>query len=506
MTLLVGIAPEHAAAFVAGLVALVIVPFLKGGSRSTVDRWAAALLGYAAAVHLFLPLGHRDGALLTAGMLASGVLFAVLTWRAHLGRGWRIGTAILAPLTVLAYLLNGEDADQVGVLTALLELTAFGLAVATTRKVGRVFGSIGTVAAVFLAGAVIWVESFVAHQAGSTDSQSPSVGHSHAGQHEHLARAQAGVIMRPLIGDHHATPEQTAAAIALSERRPRRRWRRYAKLSDALAAGYRLPDRRSGPAWMCTWSILSTKRTVVRVDPERPEMLVYAIDGGKATLLGVVFVMERAGDAGSGTGRPDHAVARTQPLRFAYPARDRHRHSLRRLPLVLRDDHDCRDDAPMDRRATRRPVRRRRGQGVGERLPPGARYRPVNACLARVGGLSGAGACSSKEEKPIAFPSAHRRAVGFARRLRPASPSPSPVAVADQADGGAQCLGRLQAHRDRRDRRVGDSGEPEAVLRPGGGWHRLLARRVRGRDRCGAGRRAQLDSREEVALPADLAV
>ena len=61
-----------------------------------------------------------------------------------------------------------------------MELTAFGLAVATTRKAGRVLRlDRDCVSAVFVAGAVIWVESFVAHQAGSTDSQSPSVGHRH---------------------------------------------------------------------------------------------------------------------------------------------------------------------------------------------------------------------------------------------------------------------------------------------------------------------------------------
>ncbi|GIH04385.1 hypothetical protein Rhe02_24520 [Rhizocola hellebori] len=301
-TLLVGIAPEHAAAFVAGLLALVIVPLLKGGSRSTVDRWAAALLGYSAAVHLFLPLGHRDGALLTAGMLASGILFAALTWRAHLGRGWRIGTAILAPVTVLAYLINGEDADQVGILTALLELTAFGLAVATTRRVGRVFGAIGTIFAVFLAGAVIWVESFVAHQAGSTDAQSPSVGHSHEGQHEHLARAQAGVIMRPLTGDHHATAEQTAAAIALANA-TKAAVARYSKLSAALAAGYKYPlGSRTGMD--VHMENPEYKKDGRAVDPERPEMLVYAIDGGKATLLGVVYVMEKAGEPGVAPGGP----------------------------------------------------------------------------------------------------------------------------------------------------------------------------------------------------------
>ncbi len=301
-TLWVGIAPEHAVGLFAGLIAMVAVFFVKGGSRSTVDRWAAALLAYSAAVHLFLPFGHRDTALLTAGMIACGAAFAVLAWRAHLGRGWRIGTAVLAPLTVVAYLVRSEDADQVGILTALLELTAFGLAVATTRRVGRVFGSVATVFAVFLAGAVIWVESFVAHQATSTDAQAPSVGHSHEGGHEHLARAQAGVIMRPLTGDHHATPQETAAAIALTSA-TKAAMAKYAKLSDALAAGYKYPlGSRSGMDVHMEHP--EYKKDGRAVDPQRPEMLVYAIDGGKATLLGVVFVMERAGDAGVAPGGP----------------------------------------------------------------------------------------------------------------------------------------------------------------------------------------------------------
>jgi hypothetical protein len=211
-----------------------------------VDRWAASLLAYAAAVHIFLPFGHQDGPGLTAALIADGAVFGVLAWRAHVGRGWRIGTAILAPLTILAYLIRGEDGDQVATLTALAELTAFGLAVATSRKVGRVFGSVGTVFAVIVAGAAIWVTTFKAHQAASADAQDPSVGHSHAEGHEHLARAQAGVIMRPLGPGAKATAAQTAAAIALASN-VKKAAAKYAQLSDALAAGYKYPlEKRTG--------------------------------------------------------------------------------------------------------------------------------------------------------------------------------------------------------------------------------------------------------------------
>lgn len=297
-----GIAPEHFAALVAGLLALCVMPLLKGGSSSTVDRWAAALLGYSAAVHLFLPIGHRDTALLTIGMVLDGAAFAVLAWRAHIGRGWRIGTAILAPMTVIAYLVRSEDADQVGILTALIELTAFGLAVATSRKVGRVFGSIATVLAVFLVGAVIWVESFIAHQATDTNSQSPAVGHSDDGGHEHLARAQAGVIMRPLGADHHATAEETAAAIALTAS-VKQGTAGYSKPSDALDAGYKFAfGAQTG--MNVHLENEQFKKDGRQLDPARPEGLVYAIEGGKATLLGAVFEMERAGDPGLAPGGP----------------------------------------------------------------------------------------------------------------------------------------------------------------------------------------------------------
>jgi hypothetical protein len=45
-------------------------------------------------------------------------------------------------------------------------------------------------------------------------------------------------------------------------------------------------------------------------------MLVYAIGGGRATLLGVVFVMEVAGEPGR-PRRRDHLLARAQPVHLA---------------------------------------------------------------------------------------------------------------------------------------------------------------------------------------------
>ena len=291
-----GVAPEHAAALIAGLLALAVVPFLRNGSRDHVDRCAAALLGFTAAVHLFLPFGHLGG--MTVPYLLSAFAFGALAYAAHLGRrgwlGWRRGAGILCPATVVAYLIWGGDIDQVGILTALAELTVFGLAL-SGRKV---LCGIATILAVLLSGAVMWIASFRAHQA--TNAGSPAVGHHSGPGHEHLSRAQAGVIMRPLGEDRGASSAETAAAVSLAQATVSA-GTRYKRLSDAIAAGYRYPlgNRVGMDVHMENPEFKKDGRVL---DPERPEMLVYAIEGGSATLLGVVYVMEQAGKAGPAPG------------------------------------------------------------------------------------------------------------------------------------------------------------------------------------------------------------
>ncbi|MBV1849716.1 hypothetical protein [Catellatospora tritici] len=315
-TLLTGIAPEHTAALTAGILACCFLPWLAGPAVNQVARWAYVLLGAAAVVHLALPLGHRDSAWLTAGFLLSGVAYGVLAWRARGDRrGWRFGTAVLVPLNLLAYLIvigrGGEEADQVGIAAALVELVAFGLAVVPQRRPGRprrflrALGSTSTVFAVFATGAVVWISTLVAHQAAGASAgatQAPAVGHSHAHGHEHLLRAQAGVIMRQLIGDHHPSAAQADAAAHLAAD-TRQSVRRFAKLSDALAAGYQLPiTGKTGPDVHMDNPAFKSDGAVL--DPRRPETLVFTIEDGKATLLGVVYVIERAGVAGPEPGGP----------------------------------------------------------------------------------------------------------------------------------------------------------------------------------------------------------
>src|SRR5262245_20748189 len=322
----VGIAPQHWPAFVAVLLLPVVAwvfrrltanPATPRATLPTVDRWVIGLLAIAAAVHLTLPIGHFDGPLLTLAFLASGVAFAWLALWVRDGRSWRMPTALLSAATIVAYLVvagnGGEEPGQLAIAPAMVELALFGFAVVPSREPGRprrfarFAGSAGTVVAVVLVGAVIWVGSFLAHQAADDGSQlasgeSPAVGHSHEHAHEHAARAQAGVIMRPASGDHHPTASQQRAADALAAR-TRAGTAGYADLAGALAAGYRLPAvQATGPDVHLEHPDFGKAGRVL--DPQRPEMLVYSIMDGRATLLGVVYVMPVAGRAAPEPGGP----------------------------------------------------------------------------------------------------------------------------------------------------------------------------------------------------------
>jgi hypothetical protein len=307
----IGIAPEHRLALVA--VALLPVGWRLLRRRRPApagvpltDRWAAILLAIAAVAHLALPLGHADSALMTVGFLGSGAAYAALALRAREGRSWRLPSTGLIVATLVAYLwvttAGGEEADQVGIATALVELVALGMAAVPQRdaRLRRWAGSTATVAAVMVFGATVWIAALVGHEAADAAPTASAAAAGHDHHHGHAARAQAGVVMRPMV-EHHPTPAQAAAAAQLAER-TRRAVRRYADLDAAIADGYRGPVAQGGTdVHLEQEKYGSDGRTL---DPDRPEMLVYAVEGGRATLLGAVFQMERAGAAGPDPGGP----------------------------------------------------------------------------------------------------------------------------------------------------------------------------------------------------------
>jgi hypothetical protein len=325
-TFFVGIAPDHIPGLVAAIVlpvAIFVVRRLRQPTtaqppprqgRTAVQVWTAWLLGLTAIIHLALPLGHADNWLLTAGFLGSGAAFAWLAMRAWEGRTYRLWSGLLLGATILAYLLiagtGKEDPDQVGIVTAMVELMALGLCLVPSRtpekpkRFKRFASSTATIAIVLIAGTWIWIGSFLSHAAANTGANTPQAaagsvagsGHDHG--HDHAARAQAGVIMRPSNGEQ-PTLEQVRAADALALA-TRTAMAKYANLSDALRDGFVLPAVAQGPDVHLDNKANASDGRVL--DPQHPEKLVYAIDGGKATLLGVVFMMERAGVPGPEPG------------------------------------------------------------------------------------------------------------------------------------------------------------------------------------------------------------
>ncbi|WP_027341734.1 hypothetical protein [Hamadaea tsunoensis] len=305
-TFVTGIAPEHLPAFLVGLLVAVGLPFLRPADRPpfVADRWAVTLLGVAAAVHVALPLGHHHGSyLLQAGFLLDGLAYALLAYFAYLGRGWRVGTALVVPATLVGYLVvvvrGGEDPDQLGIAIALMEIAAAGIALRGLPG-WRIVGNIATATLVGVFGAIVWIGSFAAHTAADASSGAPAVASGH--DHEHLGRAQAGVIMRPWTGPANPTAAQAKAAADLWTT-TRRAMARYATVDDALTAGYAWPlGKHSGPdVHMENKAYRADGR---QLDPDRPEMLVFSVANGRSVLLGVVFVMERAGEPGPDPGGP----------------------------------------------------------------------------------------------------------------------------------------------------------------------------------------------------------
>lgn len=313
-SLLTGIAPDHAPGFVAALLVIgwMAVTRWPLAAPDPVRRWAAALLAITAAVHLVLALTHQHAsALVAVGFAASATGYGWLAWLARAGRRWRLPAALLVVATLAGYLAvvagNGEEPDQVGLATALVELVILGLAVAPTaqpfhrRPVARVAAAAMILVATFLVGGVAWAAAFAAHAGAGAE---PADGVDKHGAHEHGGRSQAGVLVRPGPAAHHATEQQRRAAANLAARTSAA-ITRYARLDAAYAAGFKPGLQNQGTDVHLEHP--GHKRDGRVLDPEHPEMLVYAIEGGRASLLGVVYVMDEAGRPGP---EPGGAVTR----------------------------------------------------------------------------------------------------------------------------------------------------------------------------------------------------
>jgi len=323
-----GVAPDHWPAFFAAL----LFPFAgwlglrlahraaaRGSGRAVrflagyevagfKDRVVAALLLLDGVVHLALVLGHKGEPALNTAFLVAGTLFIVVGLRVFGRKAWR-GKALALLLasigTYLVLTLSGkyEEPDQVGIATKLAELAAVGLVLVPSfspqrglAKLRRPLASTAFVALTVLTGLGIWGASLAAHDRADAAGD---VGGAHH-DHEYAARAQAGIIVRP-SPDTPATLQDFEAAAAFAQA-TKAGIAKYADVSVAIADGYK-PD---GPALGAKrhFSSAANKKDGVTLDPARPEMLVYGVDGDRYVLLGAVYQMEEAGKPGPAFAGP----------------------------------------------------------------------------------------------------------------------------------------------------------------------------------------------------------
>jgi hypothetical protein len=315
-----GIAADHVPALVAGVLFCLAVglgtvagrrPLARRFARTPrpaaevlPDAVAAWLLGLSAVIHAALPLGHHDDVVLAVAFVAGAVAYGVFALRVLRARPWRRQAAVLVVLTLLGYLVvlasGGEQPDQVGLLTGLAELLILGICLAPRAGAGRLTAAAsaaGLLTAVVVFGGASFVLSIAAHDPGGSRAASEAGSEGHDG---HDGQAEAGTIEAP-HDDRAATPREVAAAADLAAR-TRRSLTRFRNIRAALAAGYRTQLARTGYDLHLERADYSGDDDVL--DPDRPEVLMYAVADGRASLLSAVYTMPRAGTAGPTPGGP----------------------------------------------------------------------------------------------------------------------------------------------------------------------------------------------------------
>lgn len=265
-----GVAPEHRVALLCLFAAPLLLVQLRAWRSTAGDvRWCSGLLGTLALVHIGLPWAF--------GSLVSAGLFGWLAVRCVAGRSWRVQSGFLVTAQLLLFVaasgVRAATPDQVALTVSVLELAL--LSVASRRALARV----GTVALVFVFGAAMWVVSIAGHD------------------HDGADRIQAGTVQRPAGPPPGAVQRAAARDLAAQVRASSAR---YATLAAAEADGYRATGPRTGPQVHFEHKGHQSDGRVL--DPAAPEQLVYAVRGDRARLLGVVFQVPVAGDAGPAIG------------------------------------------------------------------------------------------------------------------------------------------------------------------------------------------------------------
>ena len=247
-----GIAPEHrlplAAMLFAPLLAWQLRRIAPWRTEDPPARWAAHLLAPVVLFHALV--GPVD---LIGAAAAGWVGLRIVT-----GRRWRTPAALVMPVLVAVNVV----ADQARMGAALLELAV--LALAAPRIV--------TVLVTVVFGTAAWGVGLARHQ------------------HDGVDRLQAGFIRRGVAPDGGTVD---GAALAAKTKAAAVRYREPAA---AVADGFEPAGRPEG--LKVHYESRANQDDGRTLDPEAPEQLVYAVRGGQALLLGVVYQLPVAGARG----------------------------------------------------------------------------------------------------------------------------------------------------------------------------------------------------------------
>ena len=293
-----GIAGDHllgAAALL--LLPLVVAWFHRRPAWIAADgrrRLVAVLLAATGLIHLGLAPGHLASEPLTALLfLANGVTFGALSVLTVSWRWWRPVAALLLAVTILAYglfVVSGrESVDDLGAVTKLIELFAFGLVVLPRRK-----------------GAVRWTASTASVLLITVTVSVLAWGG--------IVRDHAGALLQP------PSKRPTTADRVAATRFANATWSGIARFQDvnvAVAAGYRPQTPEATTIHYENRAYEGGKRPVL--DPNRPQGLVYASTRRGPVLLGAMFVLagrdQRGYDFnGAATGWHLHPNACVSPV------------------------------------------------------------------------------------------------------------------------------------------------------------------------------------------------
>jgi hypothetical protein len=274
-----GVARDH----LWGLAALFALPpvilWLRSrGAWAKADarqRVVACLLAATGLIHLGLVPGHWAIAPGTATLfLLNGILFCGLSVLTLSWRWWRPAAAALLGATILAYgvyVVSGrESVDDLGGVTKLIELFAFGLTVLPRRPGAfRWTGATASVLLLTLTGGVLAYGGII--------------------------RDHAGALLQPPSGRPTAADVQAAYRFASAT------WSdagRFQDVAVALADGYRPASPPGAATVHYENKALEGKKGPI-MDPNRPQGLVYATTSRGPVLLGAMFVLPTEGQHGN---------------------------------------------------------------------------------------------------------------------------------------------------------------------------------------------------------------